>query len=124
MLADETTDVSQTKQFSLCVCHVDPTTSRIGEDFLCFIPVDEVSASSLADTLKRQLLNLDLPLNMMRRQEYDGAAAMSWAIQRRAGAHSERLPNGVVHALLVALPEPLFERRLSCPRHSTSLSHN
>ncbi|KAL1417835.1 hypothetical protein MTO96_006092 [Rhipicephalus appendiculatus] len=41
--------------------------------------VDDVSASSLADTLKRELLNLGLHLNMMRGQGYDGAAAMSGA---------------------------------------------
>ncbi|KAH9383662.1 hypothetical protein HPB48_025382 [Haemaphysalis longicornis] len=54
-----------------------PTISSIGEDFLFFVPVDDVSASSLANRLKRELLNLCLHLNMMRGQGYDAAAARS-----------------------------------------------
>ncbi|KAH6929705.1 hypothetical protein HPB50_005154 [Hyalomma asiaticum] len=106
VLADETTDVSQTEQFSLCVRYVDPTSSSIREDFLGFVPVDDVSASSLAHTLKRELLNLGLHLNMMRGQGYDGAAAMSGAF------------NGVQALILKDFPTALYTH---CSSHSLNL---
>lgn len=77
VLADETSDISQTEQFSLCVRFVDPDTLCIREDFLSFVAVEDVSASSLAHTLKRELVKLGLQLEHMRGQGYDGAAVMS-----------------------------------------------
>ncbi|CAN7978353.1 unnamed protein product [Ixodes persulcatus] len=60
VLADETSDVSQTEQLSLCVKYVEPSTMIIREDFLCFVAVEDVSASNLAHTLKHELLKLGL----------------------------------------------------------------
>lgn len=40
VLADETTDISQVEQFSLCVRYVD---DKIREDFLTFVPVYDVT---------------------------------------------------------------------------------
>ncbi|KAH6932072.1 hypothetical protein HPB50_002827 [Hyalomma asiaticum] len=80
--------------------------SSIREDFLCFVPVDDVSASSLAHTLKRELLNLGLHLNMMRGQGYDGAAAMSGAF------------NGVQALILKDFPTALYTH---CSSHSLNL---
>lgn len=81
MLADETSDVSQTEQFSLCMRYVEPSTMTIREDFLCFLAVEDVSASNLAHTLKHELLKLGLNLKLMRGQGYDGAAVMSGAFR-------------------------------------------
>ncbi|CAN8017316.1 unnamed protein product [Ixodes persulcatus] len=81
VLADETSDVSQTEQFSLCVRYVEPSTMTIREDFLCFLAVEDVSASNLAHTLKHELLKLGLNLKLMRGQGYDGAAVMSGAFR-------------------------------------------
>ncbi|KAH9360004.1 hypothetical protein HPB48_013634 [Haemaphysalis longicornis] len=106
VLADETTDLSQTEQFSLRVRYVDPTTSSIREDFLCFVHVDGVSASSLADTRKRELQNLGLHLDMMRGQGYDGAAAMSGAF------------NGVQALIRNDFPTALYTH---CSLHSLNL---
>ncbi|KAH9372641.1 hypothetical protein HPB48_007829 [Haemaphysalis longicornis] len=92
---------------SLCAYYVDPTTSSIREYFFCFVPVDDVIASRLADTLKRELLNLGLHLDMMKRQGYDGAAAMSGAfngVQALIRTTSQRRCT----RLLVALPEPFL----------------
>lgn len=77
VLADETSDISQTEQFSLCVRFVDPDTLCIREDFLSFVAVEDVSASSLANTLKSELVKLGLQLEHLRGQGYDGAAVMS-----------------------------------------------
>lgn len=77
VLANETSDVSQTEQFSLCVRFVDPDTLCIWEDFLSFVAVEGVSASSLAHTLKSELVKLCLQLEHLRGQGYDGAAVMS-----------------------------------------------
>lgn len=75
VLADETTDISRIEQFSLCVRYLD--NNDIREDFLTFVPVQNVTGSGLAKTLKETLVSLGLDLNKMRGQGYDGAAAMS-----------------------------------------------
>ncbi|CAN7978548.1 unnamed protein product [Ixodes persulcatus] len=62
VLADETSDVSQTEQFSLCVRYVESSTMTIREDFLCFVAIKDVFASNLAHTLKHELLKLGLNL--------------------------------------------------------------
>ncbi|CAN7949470.1 unnamed protein product [Ixodes pacificus] len=81
VLADETSDVSQAEQFSLCVRYVELSTMTIREDFLCFVAVEDVSASNLAQTLKHELLKLGLNLKLMRDQGYNGAAVMSRAFR-------------------------------------------
>lgn len=66
------------------------------------MPVDDISASSLADTLKRELLNLGLHLNIMRGQGCNEATVMSGAfngVQPRirndfpAALHTHRSPH-------------------------------
>lgn len=48
ILADETTDISCIKQFSLCVRYVESNILKLREDFLKFAPV---TGSCLAQTL-------------------------------------------------------------------------
>jgi len=76
ILADETTDISQIEQFSLCIRYVDEQVFSIREDFLTFVPVYDLSGEGLANTIKETLKKIGFDLNKMRGQGYDGAAAM------------------------------------------------
>jgi Domain of unknown function (DUF4371)/hAT family C-terminal dimerisation region len=76
ILADETTDISQIEQFSLCIRYVDEQVFSIREDFLTFVPVYDISGEGLANTIKETLKKIGFDLNKIRGQGYDGAAAM------------------------------------------------
>ncbi|GBM52532.1 hypothetical protein AVEN_230563-1 [Araneus ventricosus] len=76
VLADETTDISQIEQFSLCVRYVEDHSYKIREDFLTFVPVYDVTGACLANTVLETLPILGLDLKKMRGQGYNGAATM------------------------------------------------
>ncbi|GBN03105.1 hypothetical protein AVEN_270885-1, partial [Araneus ventricosus] len=73
VLADETTDIIQIEQFSLCVRYVEDQQYKIREDFLTFVPVYEVTSAGLANTVLETLSILGLDLKKLRGQGYDGA---------------------------------------------------
>jgi len=75
ILADETTDVSQTEQLSLSVRFIKDT--KVHEEFLCFVPVSSTTGKDLASSTLTQLSQLGLNLEHMRGQGYDGASTMS-----------------------------------------------
>ena len=75
ILADETTDVSQTKQLNLSVRLIKDT--KVHEELLCFIPVSSTTGKDLASTILTQLSQLGLKLEHKRGQGYDGASSMS-----------------------------------------------
>lgn len=83
LLADETTDISGTEQFLLCVRYIEKTNSGIilKEDFLTFVPVNDVTGKDLMCTLLETCQNLNLNLKYLVGQGYDGAAAMSGEFQ-------------------------------------------
>ncbi|GBN35872.1 repressor of the inhibitor of the protein kinase [Araneus ventricosus] len=68
VLADETTDISQIEQFSLCLRYAEDKSYKIREDFLTFIPVYEVTGAGLANTVLETLSILGLDLKKMRGQ--------------------------------------------------------
>ncbi|XP_025424682.1 zinc finger MYM-type protein 1-like [Sipha flava] len=76
VLADETTDISQIEQFSVCIRYLDEESMIVRENFLAFIPVQDVTGEGLANTLLETLKNLGLNLEKMCGQGYDGAATM------------------------------------------------
>ncbi|KAJ8884152.1 hypothetical protein PR048_016009 [Dryococelus australis] len=76
VLGDETSDVSQTEQFCLCVRYVDKDLVELREDFISFVAVHDVTGAGLATAIKDQLRSLGLDMNNMRGQGYDGATAM------------------------------------------------
>ncbi|KAJ8926366.1 hypothetical protein NQ314_021275 [Rhamnusium bicolor] len=49
---------------------------KLGEDFLTFVPVHDLTGAALASTLKETLVSLGLNLNNLRGQGYDGASAI------------------------------------------------
>ncbi|GBN42913.1 Nose resistant to fluoxetine protein 6, partial [Araneus ventricosus] len=66
VLADETTDIRQIEQFSLCVRYVEDQSYKIREDFLTFVPVYDVTGAGLANTVLETLSILGLDLKKMR----------------------------------------------------------
>jgi len=75
ILADKTTDVSQTELLGLSVPFIKDT--KVHEEFLCFVPVSSTTGKDLASTILTQLSQLGLNLEHMRGQTYDGASAAS-----------------------------------------------
>jgi len=75
ILADETTDVSQTEQVTLSVRFIEDT--KVHEELLCFVPVSSTTDKDLAFMILTQLSQLVLNLEHMRGQGYDGASNMS-----------------------------------------------
>ncbi|XP_015376839.1 PREDICTED: 52 kDa repressor of the inhibitor of the protein kinase-like [Diuraphis noxia] len=77
VIADESTDVSGIEQFSICARFVDKMdVYKIREDFLCFIPVEDVTGKGLANTFLTMMEKIGINLANMRGQaEFDGCAA-------------------------------------------------
>ena len=75
ILADETTDVSQTEELCLSVRFIKDT--KVHEEFLCFVPVSSTVDKDLASTILTQLSQLGLNLEHIRGHGYDGASNMS-----------------------------------------------
>lgn len=90
VLANGTTNGTQTEQFSFCAWYVEHETN-IEEDFLTFVPVSDLNESGPAETLKTELVRLSLGLNCMRGQGYDGAAVMSGSFRGVQALIRERI---------------------------------
>lgn len=75
ILADETLDVSGVEQFSLCVRYVNDE-KMLCDHFLGFVPVFDLSAKALTDTLLNECQNLGLEMSKLVGQGYDGASNM------------------------------------------------
>lgn len=74
MVADDTTDISQIEQFSLCVSYFECEKKVLREDFRSFIPVYDLSGAGLAKVIQESLVKFGLNLQDMRGQ--GGAATM------------------------------------------------
>ncbi|GBM46638.1 Zinc finger MYM-type protein 1 [Araneus ventricosus] len=92
VLADETTDISQIEQFSLCVRYVEDQSYKIREDFLTFVHVNDVTGAGLANTVLETLSILGLDLKKMRGQGYDGASTMRGRFRGVQASIKEKLP--------------------------------
>ncbi|GBN83750.1 Zinc finger MYM-type protein 1 [Araneus ventricosus] len=92
VLADETTDISQIEQFSLCARYVEDQSYKIREDFLTFVPVYDITGAGLANTVLETLSILGLDLKKMRVQGYDGAATMRGQFRGVQASLKEKLP--------------------------------
>lgn len=77
VLADETSDIFNKEQLTICVRYVNLEQKKIREDFLQFVEVTDVSGKALAQTILQNLEIMGLELNYLIGQGYDGAAAMS-----------------------------------------------
>ncbi|XP_060845757.1 52 kDa repressor of the inhibitor of the protein kinase-like [Rhopalosiphum padi] len=77
ILCDETSDLSHIEQMSLSIRYVDLKSCLIKENFICFVPVYECTGENLANTIVQKLKEIDLSLEFLRGQGYDGEANMS-----------------------------------------------
>jgi len=77
IFADETTDVSNKGQMTLCVRYVALNTNKIRENFLQFIEVQDMSEKGLSDVILQIMTNFRLNTKYLTEQGYDSAAAMS-----------------------------------------------
>ncbi|KAE9523165.1 hypothetical protein AGLY_016398 [Aphis glycines] len=77
ILADETTNVSNKEQITLCVRYVDLDANKIREDFLQFIEIQNMSGKGLSDVILKNMTDFGLNTKYLTGQGYNGAAAMS-----------------------------------------------
>jgi len=77
VLADETTEISNVEQMSLCLRYIDIINNVIREDFLEYIPVYDMTGRGLALTIITRLKEIGINLNYKIGQGYDGAASMN-----------------------------------------------
>ncbi|XP_065658045.1 zinc finger MYM-type protein 1-like [Hydra vulgaris] len=78
VLADETADISGTKQLSIGIRFVNPTKEQmIREEFLGFVPLNDISAASISDAILSKCLSLGLSLDCLLGQGYDGCSTMA-----------------------------------------------
>ena len=76
IVVDGTRDITGIEQESICVRYVNEHLDTV-EDFLGFYAVDDTKGKSIAAIIMDALLRLQLPLNLLRGQTYDGASNMS-----------------------------------------------
>lgn len=79
VLADETTDISNKEQLTLCVRYV--KNDNICENFLKFVHITSTTGAALAKSILESLESLGLNPKYLCGQGYDGAAAMSGHIK-------------------------------------------
>ena len=78
ILADETTDVSNTEQLCISIRFVDETCS-IHEEFLAFESLARTTGEAVATSILEALQTWSLDVKFCRGQGYDGASSMSSA---------------------------------------------
>ncbi len=83
LMADETEDLSNTEQVSICARFVN--NCEVYEEFLGFVKIAKMNAQTIADALLSTLLQWGLNLSFLVGQGYDGASVMS---SRRNGVQA------------------------------------
>ncbi|KAF0732371.1 zinc finger MYM-type protein 1-like, partial [Aphis craccivora] len=106
ILCDETLDVSGTEQLSMCVRYVDQN-NQLREDFLCFLPVYDLTGENLTRIILEECEKLGLDLNKLIGQGYDGAGNMSGQF------------NGVQSRIRQIYPKAVF---VHCASHRLNLA--
>ena len=76
IMADETTDLSNTEQMVLCLRYVDDDL-EVHEEVIGLYSLESTSADMIMSTIEDVLLRLNLKVNNCRGQCYDGASTMS-----------------------------------------------
>lgn len=95
IIADETTDIAQIEQLSLCVRYVDEKTMLTKEDFLGFVPVKDLTGAGLTSTILETLIKLGLDLSKLRGQGYDGASNMRGEFRGVQALVKEKFPKAL-----------------------------
>lgn len=79
----------------MCIRYVNESLMKIKEDFLTFVPVNNVTGSGLTITLLDTLEKLELYLIKITGQGYDGAAAMRGGFRRVQAIVKEEYPKAL-----------------------------
>ncbi|XP_065650530.1 zinc finger MYM-type protein 1-like [Hydra vulgaris] len=78
VLTDEAAYITGTEQLSIGLRFVNPTKEQmIWEEFLGFVPLNDMSAASISDAILRKCLSLGLNLDRLLGQGYDGCSTMA-----------------------------------------------
>ncbi|XP_065321200.1 zinc finger MYM-type protein 1-like [Gordionus sp. m RMFG-2023] len=79
VLADETSDIGNIEQLSIAIRFIDMESGnyKMKELFVQFIELPDTKSETIANQIIKSLQNLDLNLNLLRGQGYDGAPSMS-----------------------------------------------
>ncbi|XP_071148256.1 zinc finger MYM-type protein 1-like [Mytilus edulis] len=110
VIADECTDKATKEQMSLCLRFLDVEKNNnviIREEFVGFRHAESVKGAAISDLIVRFLADLELDINKIRAQCYDGAANM-------AGKYS-----GVQARILQLNPEANY---IHCKAHALNLA--
>ncbi|CAH1102303.1 unnamed protein product [Psylliodes chrysocephalus] len=91
ILADETADVSNKEQLSICVRFVDRK-DQIHEKFLQFVEITSTTGAYIAENILGTLDKLEVNCKYLCGQGYDGAAAMSGNTKGVQKLISEKFP--------------------------------
>lgn len=105
LVADETTDISNVEQLSVCVRYV--KNNLINEHFLQFIPIENTSAENISNNLITFLKSIGMNMENLCGQGYDGASAMGGKI------------SGVQARIREVYPAALY---VHCASHSLNLA--
>ncbi|XP_065321178.1 52 kDa repressor of the inhibitor of the protein kinase-like [Gordionus sp. m RMFG-2023] len=79
VLADETSDIGNIEELSIAIRFIDMESGnyKMKELFVQFIELPDTKSEMTANQIIKSLQNLDLNLNLLRGQRYDGAPSMS-----------------------------------------------
>ena len=122
IIADETRDVQNKEQLSLCIRSVDDKFC-VHEDFVSMIHVEKTDAESLSKEIKDKLNTFGLTLQNCRGQGYDGAATMIGRLNG-VGARIQREESTAitVHCLAHSLNLCLQDAAKTCDMVRNSIS--
>lgn len=107
ILADETADISGVEQVSLCVRYINSNTLQLTEEFLRFVPTNNMTGKGIANLILENLQQFGINTQYLRGQGYDGAAAMAGKF------------NGVQAHIKEIHPNALY---VHCSAHSLNLA--
>lgn len=92
VIADETADISNVEQLSLCVKYIDQANYNI-RDFLQFVPIYDMTGKGIANTILSKLKVFGLDTQYICGQGFDGASAMSGIYKGVQRFIKEEVPN-------------------------------
>lgn len=108
VLVDETSDISRIEQVSITLRYVEGETLR--EDFLQFFPTTIATGQALANIILEKLKELNIDIEFLYGQGYDGASVMSGEFKGVQAIIKEHSPKALyvhcsAHALNLAISD-------------------
>uniref|UniRef100_A0A2S2QAK7 Zinc finger MYM-type protein 1 n=1 Tax=Sipha flava TaxID=143950 RepID=A0A2S2QAK7_9HEMI len=107
ILADKTADISGVEHVSPCVRNINSNTLKLIEEFLQFVPTNDITGKGIANLILENLKQFGINTQYLCGQGYDGAAAMAGKF------------NGVQAHIKEIHPNALY---VHCSAHSLNLA--